>query len=132
MSHTLTLKNFAARFVIIAGVILGAASVSYAQTQGGEQGGAPIPGQGWGDAAKGQGTAPPQNHNAAPMQATPDQANASSGWPAEVKRSGSCRYSTPDQESFRCKLIRIFYERDTPRGPNRDVDENISAGGAGG
>lgn len=132
MRHTSTLKSSAIRSVILASIILGAASVADAQTPAGEQGGAPISGQSWGDAAKDQGNAPPPHRNSASAQDTPDQANSSSGWSSAERKSGSCRYSTPDQESFLCKLIRIFYGPDTPRGPNRDMDENISAGGAGG
>ncbi|SCY35406.1 hypothetical protein SAMN05216420_10534 [Nitrosospira sp. Nl5] len=130
MKHTLTLKSFAARSVILASIILGAVSVAHAQTRAGEQGGAPVSGQGQGDAAK--GNAPPQDRSSASAPDTPDQANSSSGWSSEGRKSGSCRYSTPDQESFLCKVIRIFYGPDTPPGPNKDMDENISAGGAGG
>lgn len=130
MRPTPTLKSFAAQSVILASIILGAASVSHAQTPAGDQGGAPISGQDWGDAAKGK--APPQNRNPASTPDTPDQASSSSGWSSEGRKSGSCRYSTPDQESFLCKIIRIFYGPDTPAGPNKDMDENISAGGAGG
>ncbi|MBN9132976.1 MAG: hypothetical protein J0H48_06340 [Nitrosospira multiformis] len=69
-----------------------------------------------------------------PQQA--DQANAAEGWEAPAQGSesgsGSCKYASPEQEDFLCKMVRILYGPDTPRGPNRDMDENISAGGAGG
>ena len=70
----------------------------------------------------------------APQQT--DQANAGEGWetPAQGSESGSgsCKYASPEQEDFLCKMVRILYGPDTPRGPNRDMDENISAGGSGG
>jgi hypothetical protein len=72
--------------------------------------------------------------SAAPQQT--DQANAGEGWetPAQGSESGSgsCKYASPEQEDFLCKMVRILYGPDTPRGPNRDMDENISAGGSGG
>lgn len=70
----------------------------------------------------------------APQQT--DQANAAEGWEAPAQGSesgsGSCKYASPEQEDFLCKMVRILYGPDTPRGPNREMDENISAGGAGG
>ncbi|WON72512.1 hypothetical protein [Nitrosospira sp. Is2] len=56
--------------------------------------------------------------------------SSSSGW-LPSQGYGSCRHSAPDQEDFFCTLGRILFGS-TPSGPNRDVDENISAGGAGG
>lgn len=68
-------------------------------------------------------------------QAT-DRANAPGGWEAPAQGSesgsGSCKYASPEQEDFLCKMVRILYGPDTPRGPNREMDENISVGGAGG
>ena len=79
---------------------------------------------------------PPQENRSPEKEPQPDQANTSQGWspPAQGSESGygSCKYATPEQEDFFCKMVRILYGPDTPRGPNRDVDENISAGGAGG
>ena len=70
----------------------------------------------------------------APQQT--DQADTAEGWEAPAQGSesghGSCKYATPEQEDFLCKMVRILYGPDTPRGPNRDMDENISAGGSGG
>lgn len=132
MSRISALKNSAARSVMLASIILGVAGLSYAQTGAAEQAGASTAKQGWGD-AKGQ-SAPSQNGSS--TQGTPDQTGSPSGWSSagQVPRSGSesCRYSTPEEETFLCKLIRIFYGPDTPRGPNPDVEDNISAGGAGG
>ncbi len=79
---------------------------------------------------------PPQENRSLEKEPQPDQASTSQGWspPAQGSESGygSCKYATPEQEDFFCKMVRILYGPDTPRGPNRDVDENISAGGAGG
>lgn len=114
------LENPAARSVIFASfMIFGMVNVSDAQTGStAEQ-----PSTGWGDTLPGNGSP-------SPRQGAPDQVG-SSGW-SSAEQSGSCRYMTPDQETFLCKLIRIFYGPDTPPGPNRDIDNNISAGGAGG
>ena len=57
--------------------------------------------------------------------------SSSSGWSPPSRGYASCRHSAPDQEDFLCTLGRILFGS-TPSGPNRDMDENISAGGAGG
>ena len=44
----------------------------------------------------------------------------------------SCEEVAPMKEGFLKRLLRILSGPDTPRGPNTDVDTNISAGGAGG
>ncbi|MGH8763386.1 MAG: hypothetical protein ACREUR_09175 [Nitrosospira sp.] len=133
MRHIPALKSSAARSAILASIILGAASLSYAQTtSAAEQEGASAAKQGWGD-AKDQSSS---SQKGSSTQGAPDQAGPPSGWSSagQVPRSGSesCRYSTPEEETFLCKFIRIFYGPDTPRGPNPDVENNISAGGAGG
>lgn len=78
---------------------------------------------------------PPETHSPE-KQPQSEQASTSQGWspPAQGSESGygSCKYATPEQEDLFCKMVRILYGPDTPRGPNRDVDDNISAGGAGG
>lgn len=90
------------------------------------------------DSATGWQTPPPDKHPAGkqPQPEQSDQAEAPQGWasPAQGSESGygSCKYATPEDEDFFCKMVRILYGPDTPRGPNRDVDDNISAGGAGG
>lgn len=129
MRHIPALKSSAARSAILASIILGVASLSYAQTtSAAEQEGASPAKQGWGD-TKGQSPSPQKGNS-------PDQAAPPSGWSSagQIPRSGSesCRFSTPEEETFLCKFIRIFYGPDTPRGPNPDVEDNISAGGAGG
>jgi hypothetical protein len=144
MKHRFTLSNATAWFVTLAGImIFGFMSVSHAQTGATEQPGTPMSVQGspviaqlsqrWGDAATGQKDLPPERAGAASAPGTPDQSNSSSSWSSveQAPGSGSCRYATPEQESFFCKMRRIFYGRDSS-GPNRDVDSNISAGGAGG
>ncbi len=105
MKPASVLKSSAARSVVFASfMIFGLMNVSHAQTRS-------TPEQSpttWGDTAASQ-----------------------SGW-SSAQQSGSCGFATPDQETFLCKIIRIFYGPDTPPGPNRDMDNNISAGGAGG
>lgn len=144
MKHRFTLSNATAWFATLAGIIIfGLMSVSHAQTGATAQPGDRMSVQGspivaqlsqrWGDAATGQKDLPPESAGAASAPGTPDQSNSSSSWSSveQAPGSGSCRYATPEQESFFCKMRRIFYGRDSS-GPNRDVDSNISAGGAGG
>lgn len=143
MKHKFTLDNAIARFAALAGIVIfGLVSVSHAQTDKAAPSG-PMSVQGtlivaqlsqrWGDAATGQKDLPPESASAASTPGTPNQANSSSSRsPVEqASGSGSCRYATPEQESFFCKMRRIFYGRDS-WGPNQDMDSNISAGGAGG
>jgi hypothetical protein len=140
MKHSYILKNPATRSVIFAAIlILGIVGVSHAQTSMNAQGGAQLlaqagssdgqPASGWKGPVTGQATT-------APAQAAPAQADPSAGWSSVGQTfgsSGSCRHATPEQESFLCKVVRILYRSESPRrGPNRDMDENISAGGAGG
>ena len=131
MKHRFTLGNATAWFVALTGImIFGLMSVSHAQTGTTAQPG-PMSVQGgpvvaqlsqrWGDGATGQKDLPPDQANSSSSSSSVEQAPG----------SGSCRYATPEQESFFCKMRRIFYGRDSS-GPNRDVDSNISAGGAGG
>ncbi|HEX8873038.1 MAG TPA: hypothetical protein VF780_00305 [Nitrosospira sp.] len=69
---------------------------------------------------------------AAPGPAVPRQAG-SSGWSTQKQEySSGCGHSSADEEDFLCKLGRILWGPDTPQGPNRDMDENVTAGGAGG
>jgi hypothetical protein len=107
------------------------AGISHAQSSSGGQHSTP-----WGDAAKNQGTNQGGNQASTPPTTespTPPAQTANSQPQSTPERDpGSCAYSTPEDETFLCKMIRIFYGPDTPRGPNRDVEENISAGGAGG
>jgi hypothetical protein len=147
MKHTFILKTPAIRFLIVAGtLIFGAAGLSHAHTGMAAQDGAYLlaqagsgaeqPASGWKDPVTGQAAAPEDNTaaaaQAAPVQAAPAQTDSSSGWSSAGQTSGSCQHATPEQESFLCKVVRILYRAETPRGPNRDMDENISAGGAGG
>jgi hypothetical protein len=104
--------------------------ISHAQSSSGQHS---VP---WGDAAKNQGSNQEGNQASPPPKAEspPPPAQTANSEPRSTPEGdpGSCAYSTPEDETFLCKMIRIFYGPDTPRGPNRDVDENISAGGAGG
>ena len=136
MKHTFILKNAATRSLILAGaLIFGTVGLSQAQTGATAHGGAYLiaqagssdgqPASGWKDPVTGQ--------EAAPAQAGAGQADPSEGWSSAGQTSSSCRHANPEQESFLCKVVRILYRAETPRrGPNRDMDENISAGGAGG
>ncbi|KIO50410.1 hypothetical protein [Nitrosospira sp. NpAV] len=141
MKPRFTLRNAAAWFVTLASIMIsGLMSVSHAQTG---QPGVSMSVQGslivaqlsqrWGDAATGQKDLPPESAGAASTPGTPDRLNSSSNGASvdQAPGAGSCRYATPEQESFFCKMRRIFYGRDSS-GPNRDMDSNISAGGAGG
>ncbi len=65
-------------------------------------------------------------------QAVATESSPSTGWSPPSNSFGWCRHWSPDQEDFLCKVGRILFGSDKPLGPNRDVDENISAGGAGG
>ncbi|SOD40659.1 hypothetical protein [Nitrosovibrio sp. Nv4] len=115
MTHNFTLKNLAATSVFLVNVInFGITSVCHAQTAAQEQGQATVTVQ--------------TGLSAAP--ASSGQDGSSTGWSAG-KRSGWCPQSIADQEDFLCKVIRVLTGPDSS-GPNRDVDENISAGGAGG
>lgn len=64
-------------------------------------------------------------------QEVSDESSSSSGWLPPGKSYGSCRHAASDQEDLLCTLGRILFGSN-PSGPNRDMDENISAGGAGG
>lgn len=118
MTHNFTLRNFTATSVFLVNVIIfGIAGVCHAQTAAQEQGQAAAPGQ---TGQIGSATVPSSS----------GQDGSSTGWSAG-KRSGWCPQSIADQEDFLCKVIRVLTGPDSS-GPNRDVDENISAGGAGG
>ena len=66
------------------------------------------------------------------LQDAPSQPDSLSGNACTDQQSASCEEVAPVKEGFLKKLLRILYGRDTPSGPNPDVDTNISAGGAGG
>ena len=141
MKHSFILKNPAVRSLIIAGaLILGTVGISHAETAPTDmasQGGAHLlaqadssaqqPASGWKDPVTGQATTL-ENNAAAPAQAAAQAASSptdsSSGWSAGQQTSGSCQHATPEQESFLCKVVRILYRAESPRGPNRDMDEN--------
>jgi len=74
---------------------------------------------------------PPAKSASSAGQEVSADSSSSSGWLPPSRGYGSCRHSAPDQEDFLCTLGRILFGS-TPSGPNRDMDENISAGGAGG
>ncbi|SEL17226.1 hypothetical protein [Nitrosovibrio tenuis] len=61
-----------------------------------------------------------------------DQAGSGGTWSSARQGYSTCRDAASGQEDFLCKLGRILWGPDTPRGPNRDMDDNVAAGGAGG
>lgn len=144
MKHNSILKNSAIRSVVLlAGIVMyTVANVSHAQTGATGHDIAPVPGQDGSvtgqPSPRQQGTtpsaggSPPKNGNAASGQGTSDQTDASPVPPSAKQESGPGGHSTPKQESFLRKIIRIFSGPDSSSGPNRDVDTNISAGGAAG
>ena len=126
-----TLKGSIRFAAIVLASVFFAPGISQAQSNSGQHS---TP---WGDAAKKQGSNQGDNQASAPPKAPePPPAQVTSFVPSATATPegdpGSCSYSTPQDETFLCKMIRIFYGPDTPRGPNRDVEENVSAGGAGG
>jgi hypothetical protein len=123
------LKNPEAGLSLFAAIlfcfIASVSSLSYAQTG--------QPSSGWGDPGTDRSNsapAAPTIDSTAPKQGI--QTGPSSSGASAEQTSGSCGKYKSDQESFLCMLIRVFYGRDTPRGPNRDVEENIGVGGAAG
>lgn len=117
------LKNPEARLSIFAATLFYLmASVSYAQTG--------QPSSGWGDPGTDRSNSAPAINSPAPQKGI-QTVPSSSGAPVE-QGSDSCGRYKSDQESFLCMLIRVFYGPNTPRGPNRDVEENIGVGGAAG
>lgn len=127
---------------VLAGMIFTMAGTLHAQNGTAGQNGASIPEQGVPAAkrslpeqkgtASGQGSSQQKNGNAAPRQGTPAQTGSSSVSLPANQEPGLSESPTPEQESFLHKIIRIFFGPDSPPGPNRDVDTNISAGGAAG
>ena len=68
--------------------------------------------------------------NPAPAS-NPSGKTDAAGWSSQGSENSGCISST-GEEDFLCKLARLFWGPDTPRGPNQDMDSNITAGGAGG
>lgn len=143
MKHNSILKNSAIRPAVLAGIMMYAlASVSHAQTGATGHDIAPIPeqdGPAAGQSSPGQqgatsdrGDSPSKNDNAASGQGTSDQTDDSPVPSPAKQESGLDGHAPPQQESFLRKIVRILFGRDSSSGPNRDVDTNISAGGAGG
>jgi len=133
----------AASFLII--MIVAIANNAHAQTgsagQGGGTAAAPPAGSvveqpksGWNEAAQDRGSwlsrifgrSTPASP-ASPASGKTDTA----GWSSQGSENNGCGTSS-GEEDFLCKLARLFWGPDTPQGPNRDMDSNITAGGAGG
>jgi len=128
------LKNHAVSAILVGVITAATANVSHAQTSAGAQGGstAQQTPPGWNKAEPARGGWLSSIFGSSSASDASDQAGSSPGWSAPREDYGSCRHSAADEEDFVCKLARIFWGPDRPRGPNRDMDENISAGGAGG
>lgn len=122
------LRNSAIQLVVLAGLTIFAMTTIYAQ--GGGAAGQPPPVQE--DAASGQGSSLPKNDSTTPGQGTLDQSGSPSVSLPSDQEAGLGEYPPPEPKSLFQKIITIFFGRDSPPGPNRDVDTNISAGGAGG
>ena len=144
MSHISILKNLTITWptgLVIVMTFCVVNSSSHAQTGAGERSSAPASRQGDSLAEKplsgpnaetDQRNSQSRNEGSAPGQGASDQSVASTSKGCTEENLASCDQSTPQQESFLHKLIRILYGPDTPPGPNPDVDTNISAGGAAG
>jgi hypothetical protein len=135
-------RNPAIQSATLVGImIFTMAGVSHAQTGTAGHDGASIPGQGVSaarqssseqkDAASDQENLPQKNDGAAPGQGAPQSGSPSTSLPS-TQEPGLGEPPAPEPESLFRKIIRIFFGPDSPPGPNRDVDTNISAGGAGG
>lgn len=138
MKHTFILQHPLARSVLLAGILFFAtAVVSHAQSDAAGQGGASMPEAHGskatppvsGDSSGDQKNKPPTKDGEAPGQGRLD---ALSNEQCAEQEAASCKQPAPEQESFLRRIIKLFQGRDTPPGPNPDVDTNISAGGAGG
>lgn len=122
------LRNSAIQLVVLAGLTIFAMTTIYAQ--GGGAAGQPPPVQE--DAASGQGSSLLKNDSTTPGQGTPNQSVSPSVSLPSDQEAGLGEDPPPEPKSLFHKIIKIFFGRDSPPGPNRDVDTNISAGGAGG
>lgn len=122
------LRNSAIQLVVLAGLTIFAMTTIYAQ--GGGVAGQPPPVQE--DAASGQGSSLLKNDGTTPGQGTPNQSVSPSVSLPSDQEAGLGEDPPAEQKSLFHKIIKIFFGRDSPPGPNRDVDTNISAGGAGG
>lgn len=132
----------AASFLII--MIVAIANNAHAQTgsagQGGETAAAPPAGSaveqpksGWNEATQDRGSWLSRifgrSTPASPASPASNKETAA-GWSSQGSENSGCASST-GEEDFLCKLARLFWGPDT-RGPNQDMDSNITAGGAGG
>lgn len=122
------LRNAAIQLVVLAGLTIFAMTTIYAQ--GGGAAGHPPSGQE--DAVSGQEGSLLKKDSTTPGQGTPDQSGSPSVSLPSDQEAGLGEHPPPEPKNLFQKIITIFFGRDSPPGPNRDVDTNISAGGAGG
>jgi hypothetical protein len=144
MKQVSFLRGSAATAVVV-GILIAAIASAHAQTGTAAQGNAAAqagstqansvagqPPSGWSENAPDRGSWLSRIFGRSdPGPATSGQAD-SSGWSSSKQEPGGCRDSSTGKEDFLCKLGRIFWGPDRPQGPNRDMDDNITAGGAGG
>lgn len=134
MKYILALRNRGISAILAGVLIAGTASLAYAES-GGNTPAAPSEKQapsGWNKTETSGGGWLSSIFGGSADASAPDKAETSSGWSSARDGNGSCRHSSDEEEDFLCKLVRIFWGTDRPYGPNRDMDDNISAGGAGG
>lgn len=123
------LRNSVIQFVILSGLTIFAMTTIYAQS-GGTTGQSP-PGQK--GAASGQESSLPRNDDTPTGQDMPNHSGSPSvSLPSDQEASLGEDPPPPEPRSLFHKIIKIFFGRNSLPGPNRDVDTNISAGGAGG
>ncbi|MDN5752109.1 MAG: hypothetical protein L0H15_02355 [Nitrosospira sp.] len=141
MKHNFNLQHALARPAVLVGILIfTAAGISHAQGGSEEQASASMPEtrgfkaaqSGREDSAEDRGKTPQKKDVDAAGHGRHDGPDASSNEKCAEQEANACEQPAPEQESFLRRIIKLFYGRDRPPGPNPDVDTNISAGGAGG
>ena len=143
MKRTFFPQKFPARFMIFAAMAFCMVNVSNAQT-GEEDHGSGTTSRQSVPAAE-QPSSLQENDTADQRTLPPEQGGPAAGPGAtghaasppvhasiSQKSSGVCQPHTGEEESLWRRVIRWFCGPGSPHGPDRDVDTNISAGGAGG
>src|SRR5690242_17155214 len=133
MNDIATLKNRAIS-ALLAGVIAGAAAgIAHAETGSAPSGpGEKQTQEGWSKEEGKSGGWLSRIFGSSDPAPAADKAGSTPGWSSPRDSYGSCKHSSDGEEDLMCKLVRIFWGPDRPNGPNRDMDDNIASGGAGG
>ncbi|HET7062528.1 MAG TPA: hypothetical protein VFI43_10160 [Nitrosospira sp.] len=134
MKHILALRNHGISAILAGLLIAGTASMTHAESGGNTpaaSGEKQAP-SGWNKTETSGGGWLSSIFGGSAEASAPDKAETSSGWSSPRDGSGTCKHSSAEEEDFVCKLVRIFWGTDRPYGPNRDMDDNVAAGGAGG